>query len=102
MSDPDIAPGTVGTGAAFADRYGPWALVAGASEGVGAAYARALAERGVNVVLLSRRQAALDALAAAIRADTRASTPGPSRWTSPTTTPWRRSWRPPPGSTSGR
>jgi short-subunit dehydrogenase len=70
MSDPDIAPGTVGTGAAFADRYGPWALVAGASEGVGAAYARALAERGVNVVLLSRRQAALDELAAAIRADT--------------------------------
>jgi short-subunit dehydrogenase len=25
----------------FVDRYGPWALVAGASEGVGAAYARA-------------------------------------------------------------
>lgn len=54
----------------FRDRYGPWALVAGASEGVGAAYARAMAERGINVVLLSRRQEALDNLAAAIQGDT--------------------------------
>ena len=55
---------------AFADRYGPWALVAGASEGVGAAYAHAMAERGLNVVLLARRQGALDEVAAAIRAGT--------------------------------
>jgi uncharacterized protein len=54
----------------FADRYGPWALVAGASEGVGAAYARAMAERGLNVVLLARRQPALDEVARVIRADT--------------------------------
>src|SRR5262245_9592484 len=54
----------------FADRYGPWGLVAGASEGVGSAFARALAERGVNVVLLARRKAVLDEVAAAIRADT--------------------------------
>ncbi len=54
----------------FAVRYGPWALVAGASEGVGAAYARAMAERGLNVVLLARRHAVLDDVAAAIRADT--------------------------------
>jgi short-subunit dehydrogenase len=54
---------------AFADRYGPWAVVAGASEGVGAAYARAVAERGVNVVLLARRQAVLDEVASAISAD---------------------------------
>jgi short-subunit dehydrogenase len=54
----------------FASRYGPWALVAGASEGVGAAFARALAERGLNVVLLARRQAVLDEVAAAIRRDT--------------------------------
>jgi short-subunit dehydrogenase len=54
----------------FATRYGPWALVAGASEGVGSAFARALAERGVHVVLLARRQAALDAAAAEIRAGT--------------------------------
>jgi short-subunit dehydrogenase len=54
----------------FADRYGPWALVAGASEGVGSAFARALAERGLHVVLLARRQAVLDEVAAAIRRDT--------------------------------
>jgi short-subunit dehydrogenase len=54
----------------FVDRYGPWALVAGASDGVGAAYARAMAERGLNVALLARRQAVLDEVAAAIRADT--------------------------------
>ena len=51
----------------FNEKYGPWALVAGASEGVGAAYAEALAERGLNVVLLARRQAALDEVAARIR-----------------------------------
>ena len=55
---------------AFAQRYGPWAVVAGASDGVGAAYTRAMAQRGVNVVLLARRLAVLDEVAAAIRADT--------------------------------
>jgi short-subunit dehydrogenase len=50
----------------FADKYGPWALVAGASDGVGAAFADGLAQRGVNVVLLARRQAVLDEVAAGI------------------------------------
>jgi uncharacterized protein len=50
----------------FAARYGPWALVAGASDGVGSAFAEGLAERGLNVVLLSRRQAVLDQVAAGI------------------------------------
>ncbi len=54
----------------FAVKYGPWALVAGASDGVGAAFAQALAERGVNVVLLARRQAVLDEVAASIAART--------------------------------
>lgn len=54
----------------FAERYGPWAVVAGASDGIGAAYARAMAARGLNVVLLARRRAVLDEVAAAIRADT--------------------------------
>src|ERR1700744_306442 len=54
----------------FATKYGPWALVAGASDGVGAAFAKALAERGVNVVLLARRQAVLDQVAAEIEAQT--------------------------------
>lgn len=54
----------------FAAKYGPWALVAGASDGVGAAFARELAERGVNVVLLARRQAVLDGVAAEIESRT--------------------------------
>ena len=58
----------------FADKYGPWALVAGASDGVGAAFAEGLAERGVNVVLLARRQAVLDDVAAGIEARTGAET----------------------------
>ena len=52
----------------FRARYGPWAVVAGASEGVGAALARSLAARGVHVVLLARRPAVLDEVAASIRA----------------------------------
>ena len=40
--------------ARFAESYGPYALVAGASEGLGAAFADAIARRGVNLVLLAR------------------------------------------------
>jgi short-subunit dehydrogenase len=54
----------------FATKYGPWALVAGASDGLGAAFAAGLAERGVNVVLLARRQAVLDQVAADINSRT--------------------------------
>ena len=51
----------------FAKRYGPWALVAGASDGVGQAFAEALAGRGLNVVLLARRQGLLEEVAEGIR-----------------------------------
>lgn len=47
-----------------AERYGPWAVVAGGSEGVGAAFARQLAEAGVNLVLLARREEPLREAAA--------------------------------------
>jgi len=40
----------------FNDKYGPWALVAGASEGLGAALANGAGERGCNVVLIARTE----------------------------------------------
>jgi short-subunit dehydrogenase len=51
----------------FAQRYGPWAVIAGASEGIGAAFARAIARRGVNLVLIARRKEPLDLLASELR-----------------------------------
>lgn len=53
----------------FTDRYGRWGIVAGASEGLGAAFARGLARRGMNVVLLARRAPVLEALAEDLRAE---------------------------------
>jgi uncharacterized protein len=53
---------------AFAARYGPWAVIAGASEGTGACYARELAAMGINLVLVSRRKDALEALGAELQA----------------------------------
>ena len=55
----------------FAERYGPWAVVAGASEGVGASVARLLGARGVNVVLVARRQGPLDEVASTVAGKTR-------------------------------
>lgn len=49
------------------DRYGPWAVVAGGSEGVGASFARQLAEAGFHLVLLARRPGPLEETAAACR-----------------------------------
>ncbi len=45
-------------------RYGPWAVVTGASDGIGREFASRLAEAGVNVVLAARRRRLLDELAA--------------------------------------
>ena len=47
----------------FKTKYGPWALVAGASEGLGAAFSIALASKGMNLILIARRKDKLDALA---------------------------------------
>jgi short-subunit dehydrogenase len=54
----------------FATRYGRWAVVAGASEGLGSAFAEAVAQGGLDVVLIARRQAVLDEVADGIRSRT--------------------------------
>jgi short-subunit dehydrogenase len=52
----------------FALRYGPWALIAGASEGTGRAFARKVAAQGINCILIARRIGPLAELADEIRA----------------------------------
>lgn len=48
-------------------RYGPWAVVVGASDGIGAAFAEEIAARGGNVILVARRGNVLEELAARLR-----------------------------------
>lgn len=48
-------------------RYGPWAVIAGGSEGVGAEFARLLATAGINLVLVARKPEPLDETAARCR-----------------------------------
>jgi len=54
---------------AFEKKYGPWALIAGASEGIGEEFARQLAAAGLNLVLIARRQAPLERLARALQSE---------------------------------
>ena len=55
---------------AMCERYGPWAVIAGASEGIGRAFARQLAAAGVPCILVARRQGPLDELCDEIRVET--------------------------------
>lgn len=50
------------------DKYGPWAVVAGGSEGVGADFADQLADAGINLVLIARKPEPLEKTAVAARA----------------------------------
>lgn len=49
------------------EKYGPWAVIAGASQGSGESFSRLLAEAGFNLILVARRQEPLDRLAVELR-----------------------------------
>jgi short-subunit dehydrogenase len=52
----------------FGERYGPWALITGASEGTGSAFALRLADEGISSILVARREGPLEETAEKVRA----------------------------------
>lgn len=48
----------------FREKYGPWAIVTGASSGLGEEFARQLVRKGMNLVLIARRIELLESIAA--------------------------------------
>merc|ERR1711934_125659 len=50
----DMLMGLFARGVAISKKTGEWAVVTGASEGIGAAYCEVLAKKGLNIVLISR------------------------------------------------
>jgi short-subunit dehydrogenase len=53
----------------FKDKYGPWAIILGAAEGLGKAYCIALAKRKLNLVMVDYRPSELKSLANKINED---------------------------------
>ena len=47
----------------FKNKFGPWSLVAGAAEGIGAAYCRELAGNGMNIILVDQKKQETEELA---------------------------------------
>jgi short-subunit dehydrogenase len=56
----------MGTRRTLKEKYGPTAMVAGASEGIGAAFATCLASEGMDLVLIARREGPLRQFAASL------------------------------------
>jgi short-subunit dehydrogenase len=47
-----------------AEKYGPWAVIAGGSEGIGACIAHHLAQSGIKLVLIARKVEPLESVTA--------------------------------------
>lgn len=52
----------------FSDKYGSWAVITGASSGIGVEFAHQIAEKGLNVVLVARRKELMESLATELSA----------------------------------
>jgi short-subunit dehydrogenase len=50
------------------DRHGPWAIVVGGSEALGASFAHKIGSTGINLVLVARKPGPLEAVAESVRA----------------------------------
>ena len=53
----------------FISKYGEWALVTGASKGIGLEFSRKIAANGLNVVLVARSESSLKQLSSSIESD---------------------------------
>ena len=53
----------------FTDKYGDWALITGASKGIGLEFSRQIAANGLNVVLVARSENSLKQLSSSIESD---------------------------------
>jgi short-subunit dehydrogenase len=53
----------------YKEKYGPWALIVGGSEGIGRALAEKLAADGMHLILVARKRQALEQTAAAAKSE---------------------------------
>lgn len=51
----------------FLERYGPWAIIAGATQGIGEQYSLQLAAKGMNLLMIARGEAGLEQVANTVR-----------------------------------
>lgn len=51
----------------FLERYGPWAIIAGATQGIGEQFSHQLAAKGMNILMIARGQEGLDTVSKAVR-----------------------------------
>lgn len=51
----------------FTERYGPWVIIAGATQGIGEQFSHQLAAKGLNILMIARGQQGLDEVSQAVR-----------------------------------